>query len=99
LKLTSPIAIDVDGHLFAVSFDTLYRCSAYSAACKTLASLPGQFNGFTLVPKGTIEATKEITPGRHVFAVEFVVSGPSTDPKQPGFGGTEQLYLVVEAVG
>jgi arylsulfatase len=47
----------------------------------------------------TIEATKEITPGRHVFAVEFVVSGPSTDPKQPGFAGTATLYLDEEAVG
>jgi hypothetical protein len=57
------IAIDVDGRLYAVSFDTLYRCSAVSAKCLTLASLPEQFNGFTLVPKGTLDAVKEVLVG------------------------------------
>ncbi len=57
------IAIDADGHLYAVSFDTLYRCSAVTAQCKTIASLPGQFNGFTLVPKGTVDATNEVLIG------------------------------------
>ncbi len=47
----------------------------------------------------TIEATEPITPGRHVFALEFVVSGPSTDPNQPGFAGTATLYLDQEPVG
>jgi len=57
------IAIDVDGRLYAVSFDTLYRCSAVTAVCKTLASLPGMFNGFTLVPKGTLDPVKEVLVG------------------------------------
>ena len=47
----------------------------------------------------SIEADREITPGRHVLAVEFVVSGPSTDPKQPGFAGTATLHVDDEAVG
>jgi arylsulfatase A-like enzyme len=47
----------------------------------------------------TIEAEGAITAGRHALAVEFVVSGPSTDPKQPGFAGTATLYVDDEAVG
>ncbi len=47
----------------------------------------------------TIEAEREITPGRHVLTVEFIVSGPSSDPKQPGFSGTATLYVDDEAVG
>ena len=45
----------------------------------------------------TIEAEREITVGRHVFAVEFVVDGPSTDPSMPGFAGTATLYVDDEA--
>jgi arylsulfatase len=47
----------------------------------------------------TIEADRDITPGRHVLAVDFVVQGPNTDPKQPGFAGTATLYIDNEPVG
>jgi arylsulfatase len=47
----------------------------------------------------TIEADREITAGRHALAVEFVVSGPSTEPGQPGFAGTATLFIDDEAVG
>ncbi|MFN8036374.1 MAG: arylsulfatase [Acidimicrobiia bacterium] len=47
----------------------------------------------------TVEADRDVTPGDHVLAVEFAVSGPSTDPKQPGFAGTATLYVDGEAVG
>ncbi len=47
----------------------------------------------------TIEADREITAGDHVYAVEFVVDGPSTDPNMPGFGGTATLYVDDQAVG
>ncbi len=47
----------------------------------------------------TIEADRDITAGRHAFAVEFVVSGPSADPAQPGFAGTATLFVDDVAVG
>jgi hypothetical protein len=53
------IALDVDGRLYATSFDTLYRCSAVNGACRTLAALNGQYNGFTLVPRGVLDPTTE----------------------------------------
>jgi hypothetical protein len=53
------IALDVDGRLYGVTFDALWRCSAVSAECRFLASLPESFNGFTLVPKGTVYPDKE----------------------------------------
>jgi len=85
------IAIDVDGHLYAVSFDTLYRCSAVNARCKTLASLPGQFNGFTLVPKGTVDATEEVLIGVGNSGTwnRITVSGSSASITQIGsYGGS-----------
>ena len=54
------IAIDVDGRLYAVTFDDLYRCSAVSVACVHLASLSESFNGFTLVPKGTVDPNYDV---------------------------------------
>ena len=47
----------------------------------------------------TIEADREITAGRHVFAVDFAVHGPNTDPSMPGFAGTATLYIDDEPVG
>jgi len=54
------VALDVDGRLYGVTFDALYRCSAVSAQCRLLAALDGQFNGFTLVPKGVLDPSKEV---------------------------------------
>ncbi len=49
------IAIDYEGRLFGVSFTNLYRCSAKTAECIHLGSLPASFNGMTIVPVGTLE--------------------------------------------
>lgn len=53
------IAIDLDGKLFAVTFDALYRCSASNADCVLLAVTDQSFNGFTLVPKGTLSPVSD----------------------------------------
>jgi arylsulfatase len=47
----------------------------------------------------TIESDREITPGRHAFAVGFVVNGPNADPAMPGFAGNATLYIDDEEVG
>jgi arylsulfatase len=47
----------------------------------------------------TIESDREITPGRHAFAVAFVVNGPNADPAMPGFAGNATLYIDDEEVG
>jgi hypothetical protein len=47
----------------------------------------------------TIESNRDISLGRHAFAVGFVVVGPNTDPKMPGFTGTATLYVDDEEVG
>jgi arylsulfatase len=47
----------------------------------------------------TIEADRDISPGRHVLAVDFAVDGPNTDPSMPGFTGTATLHIDDEAVG
>jgi arylsulfatase len=41
----------------------------------------------------------ELTPGPHVLAADFAVSGPSSDPAMPGAEGTLTLYVDDEAVG
>ena len=90
-KSVTDIAIDVDGRLYATSFDTLYRCSAVTAECKTLASLPEQFNGFTLVPKGTVDATKEVLIGVAISGSwnRIEVNGSSASVTQIGsYGGS-----------
>ena len=57
------IAIDYDGHLYGVTFDRFYRCSAASAHCNNLAILPSSFNGLTIVPEGTVYPDKEAVIG------------------------------------
>jgi hypothetical protein len=53
------LAIDGDGLMYGISFDRLYRVSATTAKVRDLAALTGQYNGLTLVPKGTVDATTE----------------------------------------
>jgi hypothetical protein len=53
------IAIDYEGRIYGVSFSNLYRCSAVTAECIHLGSLPSSFNGMTVVPVGTLEPGKE----------------------------------------
>ena len=57
------IAVDYDGRLFGVTFDRAYRCSAISAECIFLATLPSSFNGLTIVPLGTVYPDKEALIG------------------------------------
>ncbi len=47
----------------------------------------------------TIEADRDISAGRHVLAVDFVVKGPNPDAAQPGFLGVATLYIDDEVVG
>ena len=46
-----------------------------------------------------VVADRDITPGRHVFTAEFVLSGKSDDPAMPGFAGTVTLYIDDAQVG
>lgn len=49
------IAIDADGHMMAVSFTTLYRVDAQTAALTAVASLPGStFAGLAFAGDGTL---------------------------------------------
>jgi hypothetical protein len=57
------IAVDYDGRLYGVSFSVVYRCSAVTAACISLAGLPTSFNGLTVVPQGTLEPDEEVLVG------------------------------------
>ena len=53
------IAIDYDGRLYGTTFGCIYRCSAITAECLKLATLPTSFNAFTIVPVGTVFPNKE----------------------------------------
>jgi hypothetical protein len=44
------IAIDRYGVLWGVTFDRLYVCHPQTAQCFTVATLPADFNGLTMVP-------------------------------------------------
>jgi len=57
------IAIDQWGVLYGITFDRLYVCSAITADCTFLATLPTEFNGMTLVPKGTVDPVNETLIG------------------------------------
>ncbi len=46
-----------------------------------------------------IAADRELTPGQHVLAAEFAMTGPSQDPEMPGFAGTLSLFVDQELVG
>ena len=47
----------------------------------------------------TVVAERDIAPGPHVYAAEFILAGPSEDEKMPGFAGTLTLYMDDESVG
>jgi hypothetical protein len=53
------LAIDYDGRMYGISFDGIYRVNAQTAQCLNLATLSEQFNGLTVVPKGTVQASVE----------------------------------------
>jgi hypothetical protein len=53
------LAIDYDGRMYGISFDGIYRVNAQTAQCVNLATLSEQFNGLTVVPKGTVQASAE----------------------------------------
>lgn len=53
------LAIDYDGRMYGVSFDAFYRVNAETGACTKLADFSEQFNGLTLVPKGTVDPNSE----------------------------------------
>ncbi len=58
------IALDKDGAMFGVSFNTLYKIDYKSGVhCTRLASLATEFNGLTFVPAGTIDPLKEVLVG------------------------------------
>jgi len=61
MHMMTDIAITREGVLFGIAFDGLYRCSAVSAACKTLAMMTSdtEFNGLTIIPKGVIDTDHE----------------------------------------
>jgi arylsulfatase A-like enzyme len=46
-----------------------------------------------------VVSEREVTPGAHVLAADFVVTGKSEDPKMPGAKGTLTLFIDDEAVG
>jgi arylsulfatase len=46
-----------------------------------------------------IVADRALAPGAHVISVDFVATGPSADPDQPGTSGTATLYIDDQAVG
>src|SRR5271165_6472354 len=46
-----------------------------------------------------ITGDADITVGRHVYTVDFVSEGPSTDAAMPGFTGTATLYIDDQVVG
>jgi hypothetical protein len=48
------IAIDEWGVLYGTSFTNLFICHPQTVACTDLGSLPGSFNGLTMVPTGTL---------------------------------------------
>jgi hypothetical protein len=57
------IALDQMGVLYGVTFGDLFQCDKSTAKCKWLAGLPGQFNGLTFVPKGTVKPNEEALIG------------------------------------
>jgi arylsulfatase len=46
-----------------------------------------------------VVATRDVTPGPHVFTAEFSATGRSTDPEHPGTAGTVTLYVDEDEVG
>jgi len=57
------IAVDQHGQLFAITHKDLFVCGVDSAKCKWLVGMPEQFYGMTLVPKGTVDPTKDALVG------------------------------------
>lgn len=57
------IALDQSGVLYGVTFGDLFQCDKATAKCNWLAGLPGQFNGLTFVPKGTVKPNEEALIG------------------------------------
>lgn len=57
------IAIDGYGQLFGVTYERLYTCHPGTAVCTTLALLPGQFNGLTMVPRGVLDEERDVLIG------------------------------------
>ncbi len=46
-----------------------------------------------------VVADRDITPGEHVYAAEFTMTGKNEDPAMPGFVGTLSLYIDDDEVG
>ncbi len=46
-----------------------------------------------------VVADRGITPGEHVYAAEFTMTGKNEDPAMPGFVGTLSLYIDDNEVG
>ncbi len=46
-----------------------------------------------------VVADRDLSPGQHVLAADFAMTGPSADPDLPGFEGTLSLYVDDEQVG
>jgi hypothetical protein len=57
------IAIDGYGVLYGITFGVLYTCHPVTAECWWLATLPGSFNGLTMLPVGVVEPGSEVLVG------------------------------------
>jgi outer membrane protein assembly factor BamB len=57
------LAIDADLRIFGVSFGSLYRIDAETAACTYLAPLTDSFNGLSFLARGTFDPDQETLVG------------------------------------
>ena len=57
------IALNRTQNLYAVTFNDLFTCTTFNAACTWLMKLPTSFNGMTFVPMGTVYKDKEALIG------------------------------------
>jgi hypothetical protein len=53
------IAIDRHGQLFGISFTQMYVCDPMTAECWNLGTIPGEYNGLTFLPAGTLLPDKD----------------------------------------
>ncbi|MGB0592112.1 MAG: thrombospondin type 3 repeat-containing protein [Myxococcota bacterium] len=54
------LALDSYGTIFGVSFSHLYTCHPDTVVCTSLGSLPGSYNGLTMLPPGTLDPDLDV---------------------------------------
>jgi len=95
LNEVTDLAINRHGVVYAMTFWTLYICSGRDAVCWSLGDVPGDSNGLTFVPAGTVDPVDDalIVIGQDGTWRQLhvdLVSGSVTSNALGNYGG--QIY-------